>query len=1664
MLVQEVTKEVVRPIYEVTEKIVEVPHTLVQERIEEVPKVEFVPLVKQVPKTQVREVQKQVGVPHYQARERIVEVPTTMVAEQMVEVPQVQIEELLKEVPRPEVKVVAKPVEKPVNEYVERIVEVPHTTIQECIIEVPKVEVQEIVKQVPRPEVQVVDRQVEKLEVQYVEKLVEKIIEVPTVEVREVIKQVSKPEEPALHSQSMVWLTTEHEMEMQAFVHQHLLSMLSPFSQHLKDLKDELEALRSEMEKKSEQLKHTNTVVKYQSSKTSAGQHGHELMTLTLDVNQAHTEVGNLRKELLPEIEKKIDEKTVELEFTKVYEELQVGKSNLEAYNTVHSKLESDLRELADFSRIDLAESTASNLAEKVGELNGLRESNDFLSQCYAGICGRVEQAKRVADDTHEAFKKFQHSASNQLDDIKKSCLPRISSKIESLETRIHRIVKDAAMDVEDLQQAKLQIESIKDALSIMDESIQLQDHTGRVADLSTLLDAKTANIRTNSSAIRSLEASLNSTNSELRRTTARVSEQNIVQDRLVEQARVAETEIHGLFDFRKESIPKLQDGPRADQGLTEHDAGLARFELRLQSVDRDIQNHTKHLTDINSEVVNVQADLKVGSDHLASPDSRGRLSAVSGGSGLGSESAPETGQVPNQLALLVPTFDPSTDSVEIWSSKELLKNDTAAVKRVVELVGGTWGAIPLEKKFELVEKALYRSNQKSDETSDSFLSRTDVIWTELLAKGTSLAEIQSYVILRGSRLNADDKKRVIVESGAEQGGALELTKVRAAIRMLGSGFFQDMTGSKREKGLRTYDHTAFTMDEITEEETQEAFWVQDELDDNTLEALAAEDDEDAALVLQFEDAISETIQNDQEMCAFYSTYQEARKRLSEKATMTKNQWSRHRGFAPEMLVFGRSARISGSVISDESHAAHHMALQDLPDGQRFREELATRERARKAFAMVDNDQAMRRAIVGRSRPNRGQYAEGDWVMRWSKKGEADGVWVGITSNPVEIPIPDGDSDDELFAESHDCFALTTDECWKLEIDVTQKDIDKWKREEVPSHMAFVATAAKRQRSEVKLSQLSADERQLFQQAKCKEIDSWLSTDTVMRVLRHQIPESNVLRCRWILTWKPVDSSELQNNPNQAKHTPKARLVVLGYEDPLIHEIPRDSPTMTKLTRMFILQTAASRRWSIESFDIRTAFLRGSETSARVLGLEPPQEMRDRMKLKPQEILQLLKGAYGRVDAPYLWFQELKAGLEKVGFVSSPFDPCAFLLPHPVTKKTEGLLGVHVDDGLCCGSAYFQEKLREVAKRFPFGSHKKHQFTFTGLRIHQQEDYSIHVEQTQYIKDIHPISLTRERRAQLESPVTEAERQSLRAVIGSLQYAAVNTRPDICSRLSWLQSEINRAKVGTLIEANRILHEAKSHADVKIVVKAIPNQDVRFVAFSDASFASAKNPSSHQGMMIMARNAAIGQNHKSDVSPLVWHSKKIQRVAVSTLSAEAMSLAGAVDVLSWMRLYWGWIQDVSIPWRQADQTLLKLPPAFAALMPEDSDDAFTPSSKVQEMLKNLPKTSDAIITTDCKSLYDLISRTTPPSCGEFRTQLQAKLIKEHLSSGIQIRWVPSGAQVADSLTKIMDNTMLRECLRIGRYCLHDEAEILKVRSDSRARLQWLRQSAEHMQG
>ena len=614
--------------------------------------------------------------------------------------------------------------------------------------------------------------------------------------------------------------------------------------------------------------------------------------------------------------------------------------------------------------------------------------------------------------------------------------------------------------------------------------------------------------------------------------------------------------------------------------------------------------------------------------------------------------------------------------------------------------------------------------------------------------------------------------------------------------------------------------------------------------------------------------------------------------------------------------------------------------------------------------------------------------------------------------DPVEVPVPEP-LDDELVRCGYVCIdqddIMHVDQSgpswgFRQEVLIDDRDIDPNGAGLSSADLAYIVSASKKQRNEVKLQQLSPDEKAEFDKAMTSEINNWLKTGTVKKLLRNQVAEHDIIRCRWILTWKPLDPQDV--GPGQRPFKAKARLVILGFMDPQLDSIPRDSPTLGRVPKMLLLQAIASHSWHLRSFDVKAAFLQGEKQEGRQLAVEPVAELRKAMGLGPNEICQLNKGAYGLIDAPYLWYKTFVEFLRVLGFQQSPFDPCLFTLRHE-DGRLSGILGIHVDDGLAGGDALFAKKVDELEKKFPFGSKKSTKFTFTGIELSQKPDYSITLSQSDYIRKIKPISLTPERRAQEDAEITEAERQSLRALIGSLQYAAIHTRPDLSCRLNMLQSQVNRGKVSTLIEANRTLHEGKRNHDVAITINAIPPQSVRFLAFSDASFSSPNVPDSYAGLMIVAAHESIAQNQTCQISPIAWGSKKIQRVVTSTLAAETASLSTALDHLSWTRLCWAWILDETCDWRRPSETLKHLPPSYSTISGGD------------------------LAATDCKSLFDLVSRTAPPSCSEFRTQLQAKAIKDMLSEGTALKWVHSGAQLADALTKLTGNASER-CVSFAR--------------------------------
>ena len=145
--------------------------------------------------------------------------------------------------------------------------------------------------------------------------------------------------------------------------------------------------------------------------------------------------------------------------------------------------------------------------------------------------------------------------------------------------------------------------------------------------------------------------------------------------------------------------------------------------------------------------------------------------------------------------------------------------NDKKSIQQIIELLGGQWGQIPLEKKYESAERALFRCTQRQDETNDSYLARADVLWQELLNKEIKLEELQAYITLRGSNLSPEDKKRVVIDSQVSTDGKLTIPRVSAAIRMLGAGFFHEITSGKKSGKLKTYDASAMVADQVEDDD-----------------------------------------------------------------------------------------------------------------------------------------------------------------------------------------------------------------------------------------------------------------------------------------------------------------------------------------------------------------------------------------------------------------------------------------------------------------------------------------------------------------------------------------------------------------------------------------------------------------------------------------------------------------------------------------------------------------------------------------------------------------------------------------------------------------------------------------------------------------------------
>jgi len=536
---------------------------------------------------------------------------------------------------------------------------------------------------------------------------------------------------------------------------------------------------------------------------------------------------------------------------------------------------------------------------------------------------------------------------------------------------------------------------------------------------------------------------------------------------------------------------------------------------------------------------------------------------------------------------------------------------------------------------------------------------------------------------------------------------------------------------------------------------------------------------------------------------------------------------------------------------------------------------------------------------------------------------------------------------------------------------------------------------------------MTLHERELFMQAKVKELKSFFEHGVWEFSTSEEADASRTLSSRLLLKW----SKNTDGTPRA-----KARLIVRGYadRDALEGRIDTAAPTTSRLSRSMLLSVMATMRWSCWTADVSTAFLQGLPQE-RQLWVKLPAEALKILGATPDTRMLLKKPCYGQLDAPRRWFLEAVRRLKALGFRQHILDPCLFLLfendfaEAGNSKKGTfgdhrlcGMICLHVDDMLGCGnveSPVYSKIEKKLQESFNFREWQtSSKLEYCGATLEKEaETGTWKMHHAEYLHKVKPIPLDRSRSP--EDYMTAGEITKFRGLLGSLQWPAVQSQPHLQCSASLLAGQMSAGLVKSITDANKLLKFAKENSDVSLRYSYLDEpQNLRLACMFDAAFCVRRDNASQGGYIVMLVPESTFHGKESEYHVIDWKSSKLPRVARSSLGAEAQAAGQAADSVDFICKFW--------------------------------DHLWYPNLTLEQLLHR-PCGLQPTIITDAKALYDSYFREgATGSITDKRVGLEIQVTKERMQKlGGTMKWISSERQFADSLTKEQTRQLLADRLR-----------------------------------
>jgi hypothetical protein len=315
---------------------------------------------------------------------------------------------------------------------------------------------------------------------------------------------------------------------------------------------------------------------------------------------------------------------------------------------------------------------------------------------------------------------------------------------------------------------------------------------------------------------------------------------------------------------------------------------------------------------------------------------------------------------------------------------------------------------------------------------------------------------------------------------------------------------------------------------------------------------------------------------------------------------------------------------------------------------------------------------------------------------------------------------------------------------------------------------------------------------------------------------------------------KPISSKWVfkakQNSDGSTRDT--ARLVIRGFEQVEGVDFNDTYAPVGKLTTLrYLLSLSAQNGWQIDHLDVVTAFLNPEVDSDVYMALPEGIDWLDPKLYAAARHVKLRKALYGLKQAPKIWHEAINRFLLSLGFKPTQADPNIYI-------NGDVLILLYVDDILLC----YPDEAMDAAQRVKQALMKQYKMKvldaaqqFLGLEISRRSDGTISLGQQAYVNTILKrfdmldaraaytlldpnVKLDRADEREEENAADAAKYQ---AIVGSLMYAALGTRPDIAYAVAALCRYNARLLSTHMTAAIRVLRYLKTTHTTSFITATI---------------------------------------------------------------------------------------------------------------------------------------------------------------------------------------------------------------------------------------------------